>query len=91
MQAWLGDLLFSMGNVDEAVRHLSLAVEVAPEKPFHHFRLGLGYLNIGDRDQARAWFLKVVDLDPTSELAGQSREFLADLKNKKDRSPHQRG
>jgi tetratricopeptide (TPR) repeat protein len=87
VQAWLGELLFSMGNVVEAVCHLSLAVEIAPEKAFPQFRLGLGYLNIGDHEHARVCFLKVIDLDPASDLARQSREFLDDLKGKKTLSP----
>lgn len=83
VQAWLGDLLFSLGRVEEAIRHFEIAVELVPSKDFFHFKLGLGYVNIADYVKARACFLKVIDLDPTSDLARQSREFLEVLKDKK--------
>jgi len=87
VQAWLGDLLFSLGSVDEAIRHYSIAVVLAPKRDYFHFKLGLGYVNIADYEKARACFLKVIDLDPASDLARQSREFLEDLKGKKTQSP----
>lgn len=83
VQAELGDLLFSMGGADEAVGHFLAALEIAPKRALLHYRLGLVYLKTADYDQARSCFLKVIDLEPTSDIARQSSGFLADLKDKK--------
>jgi thioredoxin-like negative regulator of GroEL len=79
VRAELGDVLFSLGRTDEAVRHFLAAVEISPKRALLHYRLGLVYLNMDDREHARACFQKVIDLSSDTDLARQSRRFLAEL------------
>jgi FimV-like protein len=60
-KSFLGGQVFGSANWDDAVRLLSRAVEVDPERLAHHLDLARVYRDIGDREKARAHYQHVVD------------------------------
>jgi tetratricopeptide (TPR) repeat protein len=82
--ATLGDLLFMMGRTEEAIKSYLIAIQIAPNRGLLQYRLGLVYLNKGDYEHAKACFIKVLDLEPGSELATQAQIILNDLSKRKE-------
>jgi tetratricopeptide (TPR) repeat protein len=52
----LGADLLGEASWDEAVRHLRLAAELAPEEAVHHLELGVAYRDLGREEDARRAF-----------------------------------
>jgi tetratricopeptide (TPR) repeat protein len=58
--AKLGSALFSLGNVDEALKHLQTAAQLDPTNPVPHSQLGSIYLNQKLLSKAQAEFEAVI-------------------------------
>lgn len=70
----LGGSSFDRASWEAAVEHLSRAVELAPEGLIHHLELGRVYLDLGERERARAAFREVMDrpaVEPVDPLLKQ--------------------
>lgn len=81
--ASLGDLLFSMGRTEEAIKSYMIAIQMAPNRGYLQYRLGLFYLNKGDYEHAKACFTRVLELEPSSELATQAQIVINALSKRK--------
>jgi len=77
----LGADLLGRASWDEAVRHLRLAAELAPEEAVHHLELGMAYRDLGREDEARCAFeaaLAAPTLRPADEAyKARARRLLA--------------
>jgi len=52
----LGADVIGRASWDEAVRHLRLAAELAPQEPVYHLELGMAYRDLGREEEARRAF-----------------------------------
>jgi Tfp pilus assembly protein PilF len=60
-KSFLGGQIFGSANWDEAVRLLSRAVEVDPQRLAHHLDLARIYRDIDQPDKARIHYQHVID------------------------------
>jgi len=63
------EVMESMNNYDGAVVELKKAVDLAPQKPGNHYKLGDAYWNLSDWDQAGEQFKTELSIDPGNCLA----------------------
>lgn len=68
---YLGDIYARDDSYDQAIRLYRFALEIEPENPNFHYRLGLTYLEKGNLEQAAS------SLDRAVELGNQSEFYLA--------------
>ena len=64
LQERVGNDLFAVGRVDEAIRHLVAAVRIAPDRASAHYRLGTALATIGSTAGAMASYRRALDLRP---------------------------
>ena len=64
-----GSDLLRQGRVDDAIVQLQRAVHLRPDYAEAHFELAHAYLQKGDGASERAELKRVIELDPTSEVA----------------------
>jgi len=60
----VGNDLFAVGQVSEAIRHLMAAVRIAPERASAHYRLGTALATIGRTGDAMVSYRRALDLRP---------------------------
>jgi Flp pilus assembly protein TadD len=65
-ETYLGSLLFESGQTQDGYEHLRKAVDMAPDLPVGHFRLGLALAKMGQLDEAVEHLQRAVMLVPTS-------------------------
>jgi tetratricopeptide (TPR) repeat protein len=71
-----------LGLVDEAMKTLKQALQLAPQNPTLHFNLGVMAQQQGSLEQARIAFRKVLDLEPPdSPRRRQALKKLEGLEN----------
>ncbi len=76
----LGEAYYALEKTHLAIDAFRQALSQAPNFSLAHYKLGLSYMKERQTEKARASFEKVVDLDPDSEWAGLSRDYLQLLK-----------
>lgn len=74
--AQLGSALFTLGQVDEAVQHLSAAARLDPTNALAHSQLGGIYLRLNRLPEARNEFEAVLRADPRDYEAQGSLGFI---------------
>ena len=86
-----GEMMEAMNNYDGAVVELKKAVEMAPQRPGTHYKLGDAYLALSQLDSASEQFRAELAVDPANCMArwriggvvllknGSPEEALADL------------
>ena len=60
----VGNDLFAVGQVGEAIRHLVAAVRLAPNRPSAHYRLGTALATIGRTTDAMDSYRRALELRP---------------------------
>ena len=86
----LGLVLFGRGQVDEAIAHFQMALEIQPDYADAHSNLGHAFLQIGRVDEAIAQFQRALEIQPERESShynlgtaliqkGQVDEAIAEL------------
>lgn len=63
------EVMESMNNYDGAVVQLKKAVEMAPQQPGNHYKLGDAYWNLSQWDQANEQFKAELEVDPGNCMA----------------------
>lgn len=76
----MGVAFLNAGQVPLAIDYFGKAIRVDPSHVDAYYRRALGYLGQGQNAEARADFLKVVELQPDGEMASMSRKALEQLK-----------
>jgi tetratricopeptide (TPR) repeat protein len=71
-----GQVTFALGNLFDAERQFTKAVELAPAQPAPHLHLALVYLQKGDRTAARAELETALALDPDGRVGWQAGRLL---------------
>jgi len=66
---FMGTLLDSYGQFDQALTYLNRALELSPNKQMIMFEIGLNRLNAGKTADALTIFKRAYDLDPSYSLA----------------------
>jgi len=61
-----GEMMEAMNNFDGAVVQLKKAVEMAPQRPGTHYKLGNAYLGLSDLDSAMEQFRAELAIDPAN-------------------------
>ncbi len=79
--AWAGPLqdanrAYGRGDYAEALRLLQQAKQDQPDNPVVHHALGLTFRRLGQQDEARAAFEKVLQLDPDLRSIRDDAKFL---------------
>ncbi|MYN67450.1 MAG: tetratricopeptide repeat protein [Acidobacteria bacterium] len=64
LQERVGNDLFAVGQVGEAIRHLVAAVRIAPDRASAHYRLGTALAMIGSTADAMESYRRALDLQP---------------------------
>ncbi len=64
LQERVGNDLFAVGQVGEAIRHLVAAVRIAPDRASAHYRLGTALATIGSSADAMRSYRRALDLRP---------------------------
>ncbi len=64
IQERVGNDLFAVGQVGEAIRHLVAAVRIAPDRASAHYRLGTALATIGRTADAMDSYRRALDLRP---------------------------
>ena len=64
-----GEMMEAMNNYDGAVVQLKKAVEMAPQRPGTHYKLGDAYLNLSQYDAATGQFQAEISVDPANCMA----------------------
>ena len=64
LQERVGNDLFAVGQVGEAIRHLVAAVRIAPDRASAHYRLGTALATIGSTADAMKSYRRALDLRP---------------------------
>ncbi len=64
LQERVGNDLFAVGQVSEAIRHLVAAVRIAPDRASAHYRLGTALATIGSTADAMDSYRRALDLRP---------------------------
>lgn len=78
----VGEMYFSSGKIEEAIRYFTLASEVKPSWPDPYLKLGYAYLNKEQSSKAKESFEKVLELDPDHPQANSIKEILERLGKK---------
>jgi tetratricopeptide (TPR) repeat protein len=73
----LGNVLDELGESELAVAELRQVCSRCPEFADAHFNLAVILVRLGGTAQARAHFLRYLELDPDSEWAERARSFLS--------------
>lgn len=72
----LGTVSFAEGNIDEAITLYQAALAKNPLSAFAHAQMGEAYLFKKDKDTARQYLQKAVELDPKGEAGTLARSLL---------------
>src|SRR5580658_4715988 len=64
-----GEMMEAMNNYDGAVVELKKAVEMAPQRPGAHYKLGDAYLSLSQWDAATEQFQAEISVDPANCMA----------------------
>lgn len=72
----LASELDKTGQTEEAVRLYEVAAPEFRQDATYHFRLGMAYVKLNDRDKARQHLNKVLELSPGSENAVKAADLL---------------
>lgn len=60
----------------EAINYLKQAVELSPQNIEVNYYLGISYVKIGEKEEAKQCLLRVMELSPQSELARETEKIL---------------
>ncbi|GAB4117593.1 MAG: hypothetical protein Kow00103_14400 [Candidatus Caldatribacteriota bacterium] len=60
----------------EAINYLEPAVELSPENIEANYYLGLSYVKIGEKEEAKPYLSRVIELVPESEYAREAEKIL---------------
>ncbi len=69
-----------MGDFAGAKRELERVLAKSPNHPVANFNLGVVHINTGQNGEARRYWTKYLELDPSSPRAREVRKLLAELK-----------
>jgi cytochrome c-type biogenesis protein CcmH/NrfG len=69
-----------MGDFAGAKRELEKVLAKSPNHPVANFNLGIVHINTGQNGEARRYWTKYLELDPSSPRAREVRKLLAELK-----------
>ena len=72
----VGEIYFANQKLDEAIEYYDIAIKIKPDWSPPYYRQGLVYLNKTNYAKAQQNFEKFLEIDPSSELAGQVRSML---------------
>jgi Tfp pilus assembly protein PilF len=75
-QLSLGTRLHDLGHLNEAIEETKKAIPLLRVDPLPRYNLGLYYLEAGQRDEARKWFERALEIDPQFQLAATQLEKL---------------
>jgi tetratricopeptide (TPR) repeat protein len=80
-EAWiahnnLGEILVARGNIDEAVYHLSAALDLKPDIPEAHGNLANAFFKKGRYNEAVGQYRDMLELDPTNARAWHNMGFV---------------
>lgn len=67
---------FNAGNIDAAIEHYELVLQVDPTRADAHYQLGLSYSNRGKNAEAREHLQKYLELAPNGADADVARSML---------------
>jgi tetratricopeptide (TPR) repeat protein len=76
-----GEMMEAMNNYDGAVVELKKAVEMAPQRPGTHYKLGDAYFSLSQWDSATEQFQAEISIDPANCMARWKTGAIVLLKN----------
>jgi Flp pilus assembly protein TadD len=76
----LGWVHYRLGEYGEAVKVLTAVIEKAPDVPVFNYHLGMTYLKLGNKQEARDYLSKAVGEKYSYTGIDEARKTLAELK-----------
>ena len=73
----LGLSLMNTGDFDGSLEALAAAVKAEPDNGLYLVDVGKHYTMLGMYDEAKAFFDKIIELDPHGEHAGEAQKQLS--------------
>jgi len=74
-----GACLHGMGMGDRAVEEFRKALRASPRHAIAHFNLGIVFLDIQQKDSAKAYFNKYLDIEPDGRAAAEASRLLKEM------------
>ena len=80
-QYWLGEIYYGMKDYRKSVKEFEKVFKFKDSNKYDdsQYKLGLCYINIGNKSRAKDEFQKLLDLYPNSEYFQKSRQWLEKL------------
>ncbi len=76
----MGICYFESGNVEQAIREIESVINSSPKHQMAMFNLGIIYLNTSDLKKSNEWFIKCVEVNPSTEIAQRAKQILTQHK-----------
>ncbi|NLO06727.1 MAG: tetratricopeptide repeat protein [candidate division WS1 bacterium] len=73
----LGLSLMNIGDFDEALESICAATQIEPQNQLYLLDAGKHYTMLGMYDEARPFFEKVLEIDPTSQHGAEAQKQLS--------------
>lgn len=78
----IGYIYFEKKNYSQAIEYLEKAKETSPQNVEANYYLGLSYDKIGEKEKAREYLSRVIELAPQSEFAREAEKKLKKINKK---------
>jgi tetratricopeptide (TPR) repeat protein len=75
----IGVLLFSREQMDQAIEYFKKCTARDPNYVDAYYQMALAYLNLGNNEEAKKNFQKIIELAPGSDKAVQAKEIIDSL------------
>jgi len=78
----IGYIYFEKKKYSQAIEYLEMAIKKSPQNVEVIYYLGLSYDKIGEKEKAREFLLRVVEITPQSEFAQEAEKKLKKINKK---------
>jgi tetratricopeptide (TPR) repeat protein len=75
----IGVLLFAREQMDQAIEYFKKCAARDPNYVDAYYQMALAYLNLGNNEEAKKNFQKIIELAPGSDKAAQAKEIIESL------------
>lgn len=76
----LAEIMFNMGNVDEAIKYYELAIALSPKCGVYYLKLGYAHLNKGNISESIKCLEKFIEISPDDPQIEAIRNLINSLK-----------
>ena len=70
---------YNIGEYDKALENLKIVLNENPSHQIAMLNTGVVYFSLGDKEQARKWWQKSIDVNEKNEIASKAKNLLEQL------------